>query len=231
MDHPNQNTMLLPASYAVISEEEMTYLDGGQSIYLGSAFNHDIYFNTDQFATFCQNAAINLFVLMTNYSFRYIAGRVQSGLSNGLSLSGTFYHTWDKMNTWSRIASVGVAGLAGVYVYSQVMNVIRTVTSIYSISGGGPLGDALDLFFSNLRLDDLFFSGGLISLSFTFVPMLLFNVVKTGFNFVVSAYDTIADLFHFSHEEREMVQYISDQQRREEEKEQAQPAPGPKPVF
>lgn len=75
MDHPNQNTMLLPASYAVISEEEMTYLDGGQSIYLGSAFNHDIYFNTDQFATFCQNAAINLFVLMTNYSFRYIAGR------------------------------------------------------------------------------------------------------------------------------------------------------------
>ena len=68
-----------------------------------------------------------------------------------------------------------------------------------SISGGGPLGDALDLFFSNLRLDDLFFSGGLISLSFTFVPMLLFNVVKTGFNFVVSAYDTIADLFHFSH--------------------------------
>ena len=97
-----------------------------------------------------------------------------------------------------------------------------------SISGGGPLGDALDLFFSNLRLDDLFFSGGLISLSFTFVPMLLFNVVKTGFNFVVSAYDTIADLFH---EEREMVQYISDQQRREEEKEQAQPAPGPKPVF
>lgn len=86
-------------------------------------------------------------------------------------------------------------------------------------------------FFSNLRLDDLFFSGGLISLSFTFVPMLLFNVVKTGFNFVVSAYDTIADLFHFSHEERDMVQYISDQQRREEEKEQAQSAPGPKPVF
>ena len=62
--------------------------------------------------------------------------------------------------------------------------------------------------------------------------MLLFNVVKTGFNFVVSAYDTIADLFHFSHEERDMVQYISEQQqRREEEKEQAQSAPGPKPVF
>ena len=31
---------------------------------------------------------------------------------------------------------------------------------LYSISGGGPLGDALDLFFNNLRLDDIFFGGG-----------------------------------------------------------------------
>ena len=116
---------------ALVIWTQLCYNSDSIIVYLGSAFNHDIYFNTDQFATFCQNAAINLFVLMTNYSFRYIAGRVQSGLSNGLSLSGTFYHTWDKMNTWSRIASVGVAGLAGVYVYSQVMNVIRTVTSIY----------------------------------------------------------------------------------------------------
>ena len=86
-----------------------------------------------------------------------------------------------------------------------------------SISGGGPLGDALDLFFSNLRLDDLFFSGGLISLSFTFVPMLLFNVVKTGFNFVVGAYDTLSNLFHFSREEKEMVEYLSDQQQRKQQ--------------
>ena len=132
MDHPNQNTMLLPASYAVISEEEMTYLDGGQSIYLGSAFNHDIYFNTDQFATFCQNAAINLFVLMSNYSFRYIAGRVQSGLSNGLSLSGTFYHTWDKMNGWSKLALFGMGTLAGYYAYGQVVSIIRTVKNLYN---------------------------------------------------------------------------------------------------
>ena len=47
MDHPNQNTMLLPASYAVISEEEMTYLDGGQSIYLGSAFNHCLLYTSE----------------------------------------------------------------------------------------------------------------------------------------------------------------------------------------
>lgn len=88
---------------------------------------------------------------------------------------------------------------------------------LYSIVGGGPLGDALDLFFNNLRLDDFFFSGGLISFSFTFVPLLLFNVVKTGFNFVVGAYDTISNLFHFSREEKEMVEYLSDQQQRKQQ--------------
>ena len=101
-----------------------------------------------------------------------------------------------------------------------------------SISGGGPLGDALDLFFSNLRLDDLFFSGGLISLSFTFVPMLLFNVVKTGFNFVVSAYDTIADLSIFPTRSGTWcsISRISSSAGKKK-KEQAQSAPGPKPVF
>ena len=49
MDHLYQTTMLLPASYAVISEEEMTYLDGGKEILLGSVFGYDITFNTDQF--------------------------------------------------------------------------------------------------------------------------------------------------------------------------------------
>lgn len=131
MDHPYQSTMQFPAAYAVLTQEEMTYLDGGRVIQLGTVFGYDISFNTDQFVIFCKSAAINAFVLATSYSFSYIKNTALSGFNNGLSASGTFYHTWDKMNTWSRIASVGVAGLAGVYVYSQVVNIIRTVTSIY----------------------------------------------------------------------------------------------------
>lgn len=100
-----------------------------------------------------------------------------------------------------------------------------------SISGGGPLGDALDLFFSNLRLDDLFFSGGLISLSFTFVPMLLFNVVKTGFNFVVSAYDTIADLFHFPTRSGRWCSISRISSAGKKRKSRLSPLPAPKPVF
>ena len=67
-----------------------------------------------------------------------------------------------------------------------------------TISGGGELGDALNSFFNNLHLDDLFFGSGLISLSFTFVPMLLFNVVKVGFGVAKTIYDDLSKLFGFS---------------------------------
>ena len=46
--------------------------------------------------------------------------------------------------------------------------------------GGGEFGDAVSSFFDNLHLGDFFWEGGLISFSFTFVPMLLFRMVKAG---------------------------------------------------
>ena len=36
----------------------------------------------------------------------------------------------------------------------------------------------------HLRFTDFFFRGGLLSLSISFIPKLLFNVVKAGFNVV-----------------------------------------------
>ena len=131
MEHPAQNAMLFPASYAVLSDEEMTYLEGGTTIPLFQAFGYQVSLDTDTLATFALTASANLFVLMTNYSFQYLTGRLQSGLENGLSLSGTFYHNWDKMNSWSKVASVGVAGLAGIYVYSQVKSLISSVKTLY----------------------------------------------------------------------------------------------------
>lgn len=52
------------------------------------------------------------------------------------------------------------------------------------IFGGGELGDALDSFTDNLHLDDFFFQGGILSISISFVPLLLFNVVVSGYRFV-----------------------------------------------
>ena len=132
MEHPYQNTMLLPASYAVITEEEMTYLDGGKEILLGSVFGYDITFNTDQFVIFCQSALVNAFILASSYSFSYIKNTTVSGLSNGLSPAGTFYHTWDKMNGWSKLALFGVGTLAGYYAYGQVKSLINMAKSLYN---------------------------------------------------------------------------------------------------
>ena len=47
--------------------------------------------------------------------------------------------------------------------------------------GGGELFDALGNFFSSIHLDDLMLGNAFFALSFTFVPALLFNVVRVGF--------------------------------------------------
>lgn len=44
--------------------------------------------------------------------------------------------------------------------------------------GGSEFGDAVGSFFDNLHFNDFFWNGGLISFSFTFVPMLLFRVIE-----------------------------------------------------
>lgn len=57
------------------------------------------------------------------------------------------------------------------------------------VSGGGELKDSLDEFLGSLHLHDFTLGEGLVSFSVTFVPMLLFTVVKTGFNVAVKIYD------------------------------------------
>ena len=44
------------------------------------------------------------------------------------------------------------------------------------LGGGGAFRDAWDSFTDHLRLNDFFFRGGLLSLSISFIPMLLFNI-------------------------------------------------------
>ena len=56
------------------------------------------------------------------------------------------------------------------------------------LGGGGAFRDAWDSFTDHLRLNDFFFRGGLLSLSISFIPMLLFK----NRNFVVC---TITGMF------------------------------------
>ncbi|MGN0663273.1 MAG: hypothetical protein ACI4LE_09000 [Faecalibacterium sp.] len=64
----------------------------------------------------------------------------------------------------------------------------------YRVTGGGPFWDAVDTFFENLTMGDVLWSGSFLALSFTFVPSLLFNVVKSAFDFILNTVNNIAVL-------------------------------------
>lgn len=131
MDHPYQTTMQLPAAYAVITEEEMTYLEGGSEIVLGQAFGHQLTLDTDVLAAYCVNFAANLGYYMLSASYSYITNLFQSGLNNGLSLVGTVYHTWGKLQTpWSKVAALGITGMAGTYAAMQAITIYQNVKSL-----------------------------------------------------------------------------------------------------
>ena len=128
MDH----TMHLPASYAVLSEDEMTYLDGGKEIVLASFGNKSLVLDTDEFNQFLVSVAVNFGVMMTAASFSFLSNTWQSGKNNGLSPSGTVHHTWDKLATpWSRFAAIGIVGLAGVYAGMKAIDAVRTIKGVY----------------------------------------------------------------------------------------------------
>ena len=66
------------------------------------------------------------------------------------------------------------------------------------LGGGGAFRDAWTSFTDHLRFTDFFFRGGLLSLSISFIPKLLFNVVKAGFN-VVEGVDRKSTRLNSSH--------------------------------
>lgn len=64
-----------------------------------------------------------------------------------------------------------------------------------SVTGGNEFSDALGDFFENIQFDNFFWGTSLITISFTFVPLLLFNVVKTGYFFVKDVSNSLLSLF------------------------------------
>lgn len=122
MDHKYQSTMLLPASYAVLSEEEMTYIDGG-------AFSINI--TPQQVANIALNVFVNGLLVLGRGAFEQASALVQGGLDDGLTLDGIAVHFWSKLNGWSKAATIGLGVLGGVYVYGQVSSIVKSVKNLY----------------------------------------------------------------------------------------------------
>lgn len=58
MDHTSQSAMLMPASYAVLSEEEMTYLDGGAD-YSFNIGDYTVTLHPEVLGAYAMNLVVN----------------------------------------------------------------------------------------------------------------------------------------------------------------------------
>ena len=81
--------------------------------------------------------------------------------------------------------------------------------------GGSEFGDAVGSFFDNLHFGDFFWEGGLLSFSFTFVPMLLFRMIKLGIQTGIKLYQQLTRLIGVTRETTTTaVQYLDNAQQR-----------------
>jgi len=68
------------------------------------------------------------------------------------------------------------------------------------ICGGGELSDAAKDFFGNLHFEGFSWGTAFVAVSFTFVPFLLFKLVRTGFGLAKTISDNVAAVSAFGTE-------------------------------
>lgn len=123
MDHTYQRPLQLPAGYSVLSAEEMTYTEGG-------AFSINI--TPQQVMAFGINVTVNLLGLMGRYAFQGAVSGMQNALNDGLSVGDAIGHYWGKLNTWSKVATIGMAGLGGYYAYCQARSIYLSIKILWT---------------------------------------------------------------------------------------------------
>lgn len=130
MDHTYQRPLQLPACCSVLSAEEMTYTEGG-------ALSVNI--TPEQVMAFGINATVNLLGMMGRYAFQAAVSGMQNALNDGLGVGDAIGHYWGKLNTWSKVATIGLAGLGGYYAYVQARSIYLSLKGFVT-----ELKDAVD---------------------------------------------------------------------------------------
>ena len=118
MDHTYQRPLQLPACCSVLSAEEMTYTEGG---------------------ALSINITVNLLGMMGRYAFQAAVSGMQNALNDGLGVGDAIGHYWGKLNTWSKVATIGLAGLGGYYAYIQARSIYLSLKGFVT-----ELKDAVD---------------------------------------------------------------------------------------
>ena len=97
MEFTYQSTMQLPASYAVLSEDEMVYTVGG-------AFELNI--DRAAVAQFVTNVISNSIRLAGQYTFQMAFDGLTNMRNDGLTIPGAVHHYWSNQTTVGKVGTV-----------------------------------------------------------------------------------------------------------------------------
>ena len=122
MELTYQNQMLLPASYTVLSEEEMTYIEGG-AITASDA--------TAAVLNFAINFAVNTIKTLGQGAFNAAWNGMKEMHDDGLSITGSVKHYWGRQTPAGQAGTVVIGSFAAFYAYAQTMQIINTAVAIY----------------------------------------------------------------------------------------------------
>lgn len=120
LTYPNQ--MLMPASYTVLSEEEMTYIEGG-AIEMSAV--------TANVLNFTINVAVNAVRMLGRGALNSAMSGLQEMHDDGMGLTTSVRYFWDGQNTRGKVSAVVMGSFAGFYAYLWARQTINTVVSVY----------------------------------------------------------------------------------------------------
>ena len=122
MELTYQSQMLMPASYTVLSEEEMTYIEGG-AITASDA--------TAAVLNFAINFAVNTIKTLGQGAFNAAWNGMKEMHDDGLSITGSVKHYWGRQTPAGKAGPVVIGSFAAFYAYAQTMQIINTAVAIY----------------------------------------------------------------------------------------------------
>ena len=113
---------MMPASYTVISADEMTYIEGG-ALALPTL---------DQVIVFGVNFTFNIIRTMGRAAFSNAVDGLKEMHDDGLSLTQSIDYYWGDQTRAGKVGTVVVGAFAGYYVYTQAVQIFKTVKGIYT---------------------------------------------------------------------------------------------------
>lgn len=120
MELTYQSAMVMPASYAILTEEEMTYTEGGALTEMQAAV-----------INFGINVAVNWVKMLGQGALNSATTGLKEMHDDGMGLTTSIQYFWDGQNTRGKVSAVVMGGFAGFYAYVWARQTINTVVSIY----------------------------------------------------------------------------------------------------